>query len=183
MDNITMQAAQRVAKARAELILARTFYGVLVSQVDPQPSRAFPTMATNGKVHYFNPEFITGLTANEVLGVQAHETEHDARRHHSRRNGRDPKEWNIATDLAINPDLIREGFTLPKGALLDWKYEGWSAEDIYRARELDRKQQPQKPEEGDGQADDEEQEDGGDHAPDDVRDHGTRPAGWWSPVG
>lgn len=154
MNTIDTVAAERVSKARQELILERTFYGVLVSQVEAKPSRDFPTMATNGSTHFFNPDYIAGLKQIEVLGVQAHETEHDARRHHTRRGGRDPQEWNICCDLAINPDLIRAGFTLPEGALLEWRFEGMSAEDIYRTRELERAQQqpPQQPQEGDGQA-------------------------------
>ncbi len=144
IDTVTAQAAERVSKARQELILERTFYGVLVSQVEAKPSRDFPTMATNGRTHFFNPDFIASLSQVEVLGVQAHETEHDARRHHTRRGNRDPQEWNVCCDLAINPDLIRAGFKLPEGALLDWRFEGMSAEDIYRTRELER-QPPQQP--------------------------------------
>src|SRR5215471_11254465 len=113
-------ALDSVMKARSELILTRTFYGVLVGQVAPQASEKFLTMATNGKVHFFNPNFIMGLRKNHlgrevsrqalVLGVQAHESEHDARRHHTRRGTRDPQKWNIACDYAINSDLIAEGF-------------------------------------------------------------------------
>lgn len=146
VDN-TKVALERVMKARSELILTRTFYGVLVGQVRPEPSYKFPTMATNGKVHYFNPNFVMGLKKNWrgqmvspqalILGVQAHESEHDARRHHTRRGSRDPKKWNIATDYSINLDLIDQGFELPWGALVDPKYRGMSAEDIYRSREID----------------------------------------------
>jgi predicted metal-dependent peptidase len=156
-DDATARAIERVAKARAELILARTFYGVLVSQVEPVPSRAFPTMATNGKRHFFNPDFVATLSQNELLAVQAHESEHDARRHHTRRGGRDPKEWNIATDYAINIDLVDQGFKLAADALVDEKYRGLSAEDIYRMRELDRQREQPKgeaPEADEGDDDD-----------------------------
>src|SRR4051794_24048293 len=141
-DNAVL-AADRVAKARAELILARTFYGVLVSQVQPIASTNYPTMATDGRRHFYNPDFIARLTQAELLGVQAHESEHDARRHHTRRGSRDPVKWNEACDYAINVDLITEGFTLPKGALIDERFRGMSAEDIYRTRELDQQQQQQ----------------------------------------
>src|SRR5262245_59402362 len=127
MNDTDRLAAERILKARVELVTAHTFYGVLVSNVAPKPSRAFPTMATDGKTHFYNPDFIATLTQNELLGVQRHESEHDARRHHSRRGARDPKEWNIATDYAINIDLVDEGVTLPKGALVDPQYRGWSA--------------------------------------------------------
>jgi predicted metal-dependent peptidase len=168
--NIEEQATARVLKARAELIMARRFYGVLVSNVEPVLSRKFPTMATDGKRHFFNPEFIDGLTQEELLGVQCHESEHDARHHGSRRNGRDPVKWNEACDYAINIDLIDEGFTLPKGVLIDPQYRGMSAEDIYRCRELDaekkRKEQEQQQQEqqqpDDGDDDDGDQSDDAD---------------------
>jgi predicted metal-dependent peptidase len=145
MHDNDKHAALAIAKARAELIQSQTFYGVLVSQVEPKPTRQFPTMATNGKTHFYNPDFIAGLTQKQVLGVQHHESEHDARRHHTRRGDRDPQEWNICTDYAINIDLVDAGVELPPGALIDPKYRGWSAEEIYRARELDRRQQQQQP--------------------------------------
>jgi len=144
MHDTDKVAAERVMKARGELILTQTFYGVLVGQVEPKPSRAFPTMATDGKTHYYNPDFVNSLPQVELLGVQAHESEHDARRHHTRRGGRDPVEWNISTDYAINIDLVDAGFKLPKGALVDPKYRGMSAEDIYRSREIDRALEEQK---------------------------------------
>ena len=156
--NVDKLATERVLKARSELILARRFYGVLVSNVEPVLSRKFPTMATDSKRHYFNPEFIMSLTQDEVLGVQAHESEHDARHHGTRRNGRDHEEWNIACDYAINIDLVDEGFKLPKSALIDPKYRGMSAEDIYRSRELDKQNQP-KPEDSEDNEPEENEDD------------------------
>ena len=164
MTDIEQQATERVLKARAELIMARRFYGVLVSNVEPVLSRKFPTMATDGKRHFFNPEFIDGLTQQEVLGVQCHESEHDARHHGSRRAGRDPVKWNEACDYAINIDLIDEGFVLPKGALIDPQYRGMSAEDIYRCRELDaekkRKEEQQQQEQQQNEDDGDDDSDG-----------------------
>jgi predicted metal-dependent peptidase len=134
-DNITLE---RVLKARTELLQTSTFYGVALSHVEPVISKRVPTAATDGAKHYWNPDFVAKLSQKHLLTVQKHENEHDVRRHHSRRGGRDPEEWNISTDLAINIDLVDAGDELPPGALLDPKYRGWSAEDIYRARELDR---------------------------------------------
>ena len=145
-------ATDRVNRARSELIMSRRFYGVLVSNVEPVLSRKHETMATNGRRHFYNPDFIATLTQTQLLAVQAHESEHDGRKHHSRRNGRDPKRWNEACDFAINIDLRDEGFDLPPWVLLDEKYRGMSAEEIYRCRDLDEPQQPQpqpQPQDGD----------------------------------
>ena len=180
MQTIEQQAMERVQKARAELILSRRFYGVLVSNVEPVISRQFPTAATDGKKHYWNPEFVMSLTQPELLGVQAHESEHDARHHGTRRGHREPVEWNEAGDYSINIDLIAEGFTLPKGALIDKRYAGLSAEDIYRIRELDRKQeqqQPEEPKDEDGQDEGDDGKTDGDEADDEKGDEPGDEAG------
>ena len=170
--NVDRIAAERVRKARADLILSQVFYSVLVSNVDPKPSRAIPTMATDGRHHFYNPEFIATLTQTQLLAVQAHESEHDARRHHSRRNGRDPVKWNEACDYAINPDLVDAGFQLPDWVLLDPKYRGMSAEDIYRTRELDQqKQQQQQPSDAQDDSDSDNMNDAGGSSPSESADH------------
>src|SRR5262245_35901915 len=144
--NTDEQALDRILKARAALILTRRFYGVLVSNVEPVLSRAVPTAATNGKKHFWNPDFVAELTQDELEFVQAHESEHDARHHGTRRGERDPEKWNEAADYAINPDLVAEGFKAPSWVLLDPRFAGMSAEDIYRTRELDeQRDKPQPP--------------------------------------
>jgi len=143
------QAMERVLKARHELILTRVFYGVLVSHVEPMMAWDVETAATNGKVHFWNPAFVATLTQAELLGVQVHESEHDARHHSTRRGSRQPYEWNVAGDYCINVDVIAEGFTLPKAALLDTRFAGMSAEEVYRTLELEKPKEPEQPEDGD----------------------------------
>jgi predicted metal-dependent peptidase len=150
MTELDKVAMDRVLKARASLILARRFYGVLVSNVEPVLTRAVPTAATNGKKHFWNPDFVAELTQDYLEFAQAHESEHDARHHGTRRGSRDPQKWNEACDYAINPDLVAEGFKAPSWVLLDPRFAGMAAEDIYRIRELEQQQKdkphPQKPE-------------------------------------
>jgi predicted metal-dependent peptidase len=160
MQTIEQLALDRVLKARAELILTRRFYGVLVSNVEPVIDRKVPTAATDGKKHYWNPEFVMSLTQAELLGVQAHESEHDARHHGTRRASREPVQWNEAGDHCINPDLIAEGFVLPKGALLNTRFAGMSADEIYRTLELDKKQPEPEPEQPADEEDGEEDQPG-----------------------
>jgi len=162
MNDVTMD---RVQKARTELILSRKFYGVMVMNIEPVVSSKIETAGTNGKQHFWNPSFVAELTQLELLGVQAHESEHDARHHSTRRGNRDHELWNAACDYSINGDLLAEGFVLPKGRLYDPRFNGMSAEDIYRTLELEQKkpQQPPPPPPQDGD-DEEEGEDGLDGA-------------------
>jgi predicted metal-dependent peptidase len=164
-DKLTATAIARVLKARVELTLSRRFYAVLVANVTPVPTSKVSTMATNGKQHFFNPAFIAELTQEQLLAVQAHESEHDARHHHTRRGSRDPELWNKATDYVINADLKAEGFKLPSWALYDPRFAGLSAEDAYRILELDQQKrdnphpQPQpEPEDDDGEGESEPEE-------------------------
>jgi len=52
-------------------------------------------------------------------------------KHHYRRDDRDGLRWNMATDYAINPLVLADGFKLPSFALNDAKYADMSAERIY----------------------------------------------------
>jgi predicted metal-dependent peptidase len=69
--------------------------------------------------------------------VVCHESMHMAMAHHCRRQGRDPKKFNVAADLALNPIIEDAGFRLPKCRLMpgEGSYKklprGKSAEEYY----------------------------------------------------
>src|SRR5260370_18136678 len=91
-------------------------------------------MATNGREIIYNPTFVDEVKPLELEAVLAHEVLHCALGHHCRRGERDPRLWNEAADLAINPILMGNGFTLPDGALFDPSFDNMSAEEIYARR-------------------------------------------------
>ena len=68
-----------------------------------------PTACTNGKRVVYNPEFISGLTDEEMKFLVAHECMHPMLEHNYRRLDRDPKKWNIAADYVINELLVQDG--------------------------------------------------------------------------
>ena len=94
-------------------------------------------MATNGVVLRYNPAFVDTLNAATLAGVLAHEVMHPALQHHTRRSKRDPRRWNEACDYAINPLLIDAGLHLPEDVLVDPRFRGMSAEQIYNLREAE----------------------------------------------
>jgi predicted metal-dependent peptidase len=94
-------------------------------------------MATDGVSLYYNPDFVETLNAATLAGTLAHEVMHPALHHHVRRSGRDPKRWNVACDYAINPLLVDAGLSLPQGVLLDNRFRGMSAEQIYNLLETE----------------------------------------------
>jgi predicted metal-dependent peptidase len=155
VGDISADAAQRMKRARAGLVMRQPFFGTLALHLRLEESARFKTMATDGKSLAYSPEWVMGLDASELEGVIAHEVLHCANKHHTRRQRRDAKLWNQATDYAINRDLKAAGFRLPACGLFDKRFDGLGAEAIYRQLEDDQKQQQQQgggqPQPGGGQ--------------------------------
>lgn len=128
-------ASQRIQKSRTSLVLDHPFFGSLLFRLKDRPSTAVKTMATDGVSLLWNSEFVEKLNAATLAGTLAHEVMHPALHHHLRRSGRDPKRWNIACDYAINPLLLDAGLKLPQGVLIDDRFRGMSAEQIYNLLE------------------------------------------------
>jgi hypothetical protein len=63
-------------------------------------------MATDARRIVYDPTFVNSLQPAELEAVLAHEVLHCALGHHCRRGRRDPRPWNEAADLAINPLLV-----------------------------------------------------------------------------
>jgi predicted metal-dependent peptidase len=122
---------KRIQKARTALLLDHPFFGSLLFRLKGHETRSVKTMATDGISLYYNPDFVDTLNAATLAGTLAHEVMHPALRHHTRRAGRDPKRWNEACDYAINPLLLEAGLRLPDGVLVDNRFRGLSAEEIY----------------------------------------------------
>ena len=130
-------ASGRIRKARTALLLDHPFFGSLLFRLKSEEDRAIPTMATNGVVLRYNPVFVDTLNAATLAGVLAHEVMHPALQHHTRRAKRDPVRWNEACDYAINPLLLDAGVHLPDDVLVDPRFRGMSAEQIYNLRETE----------------------------------------------
>jgi predicted metal-dependent peptidase len=122
--------AQKLTRARVQLLLAQPFFGTLSLRLKLIPG-SLPTMATDGSRIVYNPAFVDELKPAELEGTLAHEVLHCALGHQCRRGKRDPELWNEAADLAINPILIGNGFVLPAGALIDPTFNNLCAEEIY----------------------------------------------------
>jgi predicted metal-dependent peptidase len=129
--------ALRIQKARTSLILDHPFFGSLLFRLKGRECRSVTTMATDGVSLYYNPDFVETLNAATLAGTLAHEVMHPALHHHVRRSGRDPKRWNVACDFAINPLLVDAGLSLPDGVLIDNRFRGMSAEQIYNLLETE----------------------------------------------
>ena len=126
----------KILAARTSLLWDHPFFGALAVQlqtVDAAGDPRIDTMATDGKHLFYDEGFVEKLTKDELIFVLAHEVLHNAFEHHIRRQSREPGLWNKAADYAINGELTETKVgKMPKGGLLDARFTGMGAEEIYR---------------------------------------------------
>lgn len=149
----TTQSADLMSRIRARLLLDHPFFGTLAMRLRIEADPAKKTASIDGVTLRYNPVFMETLSGSEQLAVMAHEVMHCALLHPYRRGTRDNKQWNDATDYAINSELAKAGFALPKGVLIDPSYDGLAAEQIYAKR------QQEKADNQDQDGDDQQQDD------------------------
>lgn len=111
---------------------AAVFYGSLATHLVDVLDESVPTAATDGKRILWNPAFLESLTDEEVRFVLLHETLHCAHDHFHRLPLTD--DGNRAGDYAINRILAGiPGIAMPKGGLLDPRFDGLAEEEILAA--------------------------------------------------
>jgi len=148
------------------LLQQEPFFAALSRRIHKQASEAIPTAGVCLNKHtaqfemLYNKEFMASLPDSHKLGVLMHEFYHIIYGHVT---GRLPsegmnKQWNIATDLAINShiaDKLPEVACVPgRGPFKDYP-TGKAAEWYYKKLKEDEENQegPYEPQDGDGDGD------------------------------
>lgn len=121
----------KLTKAKVQMIVSAPFFATIALSLEYIEDKTIPTACTDGKTIFYNPDYIESLKKEEVVGLLVHEVMHIANLHHMRLQNRDQERFNVAADYTINELILKAGFLLPKGALLDPKYSNMSAEEIY----------------------------------------------------
>lgn len=144
----TAEAVNLVAGARTKLVVRQPFFGSMLLHLRNRPVEGSeakevwpgtPTAAMaleeiEGKLRpvlLYSPDFVGGITKDQLLGLLCHEILHLAMRHHWRRGNRDLFLWNMACDYVVNLIVTEAGIALPPDGLVDQKYTDWSAEAVY----------------------------------------------------
>jgi predicted metal-dependent peptidase len=129
-----MSARDKLIKTRVAMLLKYPFWGPLAARLKLEECDWCPTLATDGRSFYYNPDFIQKLDEQELIFGFGHELGHIIFDHMSRRGDRNPQVWNMAGDYVINGMLVREGIGRAIQAvpiLLDSKYTGKTADEVY----------------------------------------------------
>ena len=148
------KATKMVDRAVTTIVLDHPFFASLLLQMRRIEDPSVATACTDGVYIRYNPQFIEGLTPDQVAGLLAHEVMHPALGHLHRLPIN--SEGNIAGDFAINNLLdnynnelrtrqfrsmgkVKRPLELPEGGLIDHSLDDYSAEQILtmlRAGEL-----------------------------------------------
>jgi predicted metal-dependent peptidase len=123
----------KLATARTRLILDKPFLGALVLRlpmVEGDPSWC-ETTYSDGKIFYYNSDYIDALDNDQTQFALSHEALHCALSHFYRRGHRVKHRWELACDYAVNPLLIKDGLKPTPDAAHLREYEGMTAEEIY----------------------------------------------------
>lgn len=135
---VDAKVMEKLITARIGLLLRAPFFGSLATRLIIKNADDWcATLATDGRFFYYNSEFVNSLSVKQTEFGFGHEVLHNVYEHcglDGRCGSRDPKLFNFACDYAVNQDLmdqkIGEKITQIQ-ILLDAKYKGMSAEEIY----------------------------------------------------
>ena len=113
-DTMKATLEQKISKLKTQLMLDYPFWGYIAMNLPfrlatTEEQIVIPTAGVSYKEVIFNPWFINGLNTDEDIFLGAHELFHPMLEHLDRRQGRDPRLWNIAGDIVINYFLTSDG--------------------------------------------------------------------------
>jgi predicted metal-dependent peptidase len=133
---MSQEAKSALAKAKINLATMKnnTFFTALVFQLPFHINSQIPTACTDGTKVMFNPDFVLGMSKEQLMFLILHEILHVAYDHMGN-HGFEHDRWNRACDYCINDQLIKLGYSMPAGGLHDSKYSGMAPERIYHLLE------------------------------------------------
>lgn len=109
------------------------FIGALLCSMPTRWTFDVKTAATDGNQIFWNPAFFLSLPKQTRVTVLLHELWHVGFLHLPRLGTKNPTNWNVACDYAINIMLADNGYSFEgTSPLLDPQYRGMSADQIYK---------------------------------------------------
>lgn len=124
----------KILKARARLVSDQPFIAVLTLRMPClEDSTKAAAISTDGYDFFYNKEWVEQARVEDVQFALASCALHAGLLHTTRRGQRDQKTWDKACDYAVNSILKDCGYPMHKDSLYDPKYNGMSADQIYKA--------------------------------------------------
>lgn len=141
----TADVVDRMNRCCVQMLFKHPFYSYILMNLEriAVQGEDIPRMAIDAKHIYYNVDFVKQLNEAELMYVLGHEVLEVVYDVFNRRNGRDKENWNLATELTVNADLIetRVG-DKPRAEIMkvahDDKYRGLSSYQIFEQLEKDK---------------------------------------------
>lgn len=145
---------------KRKLLIKYPTFGSVIANLEIKPSEDIATAGTDGKVLLYNPKFLESLTEKQQIFLFAHEVCHVAFKHMFRREEKDKRLWNIATDAVINALLVQDKLEMIEGGVDIPEAINYDAEEMYNKLLEEKKKQEQQNQQGNqgGQGEQETQE-------------------------
>ncbi len=121
------ESARRVSACVTELLRKQPFFGSLALRLPIEADASRETLASDGRVIRYSPQWVSETTAHEIEAAIARVVLACALKHHTRRGERDAKRWQHASQLVTHALLREAGFTLPPEA------EAWGTMSVEQA--------------------------------------------------
>jgi len=135
LEVMRVEVMDRIITARVGLLLRHPFFGNMATRLRIIAADEWlPTAAVDGRNLYYNTQFFNAMNNKEIEFVVAHEILHMVFDHLGRRDDRNPMLYNIAADYIVNNTLVRDRIGSSPSIVdcfQDFKYEGWTSEDVY----------------------------------------------------
>jgi predicted metal-dependent peptidase len=113
---VNLTADQLIGAARLKVRAQAPYFASLLLALVPTSVPGLGTIGVSKDgLLLIDEEWIVQFDPKQVAGLLVHELMHLMHKCHERCGQRDPKLWNMADDLAINPSIIEMGFELPQG--------------------------------------------------------------------
>jgi len=126
-----MNHQEKVAKAKAKLMLEHPYIGTVATVLNPHyENKALDLICDSVRLKY-NDTYFENESVEEIGFLLANDAMHAILKHHERMNNRVGRLWQIATDFVVNSMLFKNGFELPSYASYDVRFEGMYAEEVY----------------------------------------------------
>ena len=120
-----------ITALKRKVIALYPFFGSIAADVEYQETEDIKSIKSDGRNIFYNPKYMSCLSAADQIFVLAHELCHIAFEHTARGKGKDPMIWETATDAVINQMLKRDGLDIIAGGIYYPEAIDYDAEQYY----------------------------------------------------
>jgi predicted metal-dependent peptidase len=125
----------RIKQLKANLLLDQPYFGSIAAMQKLKLNDDIPTFSSSPEYFEYNDEYLEYLNDEELSFILTNSAMHQALNYTNRKEGRMEWLWTLAQDYAINSLLVNNGLSLPAGLNYDERFDGMSAEAIYKVLE------------------------------------------------